>query len=694
MSLRVLHIGKFYPPDRGGMELYLHDLVNTQRAQGIDAAAVVHGDPLPGDPPWLTRVPVQLRMLYAPIALGFRPALARLIDRFRPDVLHLHLPNTSAFWVLTMPQARALPWVVHWHSDVVLSQLRWSLAAAYSVYRPFEQALLDGAECVIATSEPYLQASAALRRWRHKCVVVPLGIATALLPDPAACAQAAAGRRAADGTAWHAHTSLRLLSIGRLTYYKGFETLIEAVQALPDDVELLIAGDGELDAALQTLIRDRTPHDQRPRVRLLGSVSEAEKHALLAGCDIFCLASRERTEAFGMVILEAMHHARACLVTDLPGSGMPWLVAQAGCGLQVPIEDVVGWTSAIARLRFDPALRQRLGAAGQAALGRLFDIHASAAAIERRYRGLAPAAPTGARAAETARNRSRLLIALVTHNDAAAIDALIAGAARVPDADLLMIDQRSTDGCTQAAERAGAVVLRPLLALTRWGATQTALRWALAHGYAGVVTVDSRRADWLPQVGLLTARRDVADLVIGADVAGASARRRLAWRWFRRLAGFDWRDPTSGFRYYGARAIALLAARDATLLDDADVGALLLARRAGLRIEEVMLPAGLQTSPAARAGEAAGMAGRSTATGRTDAHAPMSTATAKATSGSGSGLDLADPSSVLSTHGLHGLGRRIGAWWSTGRYLATTTLLCVAHHRRPARSQRPLAPRG
>ena len=667
----MLHVGKFFPPDRGGMELYLHDLVNTQRAQGIDAAAVVHGDPAPGDPPWLTRVPVQVQVLYAPIALGFRPALARLIDELRPDLLHLHLPNTSAFWVLTMPQARALPWIVHWHSDVVLSQLRWSLAAAYSVYRPFEQALLDGAECVIATSEPYLQASHALKRWRHKCMVVPLGIATAALPDPAACAASATALRATDAAPWHPQTKLRLLSIGRLTYYKGFETLIEAVQALPDDVELLIAGDGELDAVLQTLIRDRTLAEQRPRVRLLGSVSEADKHALLAGCDIFCLASRERTEAFGMVILEAMHHARACLVTDLPGSGMPWLVAQAGCGLQVPIEDVAGWTSAIARLRFDPALRERLGTAGQAALGRLFDIHASAAAIERRYRWLAPAAPAAAQAEQTARNRGRLLIALVTHNDAAAIGPLIAGAAQVPAADLLVIDQRSTDGCAQAAERAGATVLRPLLALTRWGAMQTALRWALAQGYSGVATIDSGRADWLPQVGLLAARGDTADIVIGADEAAASARRRLAWRWFRRLGGFDWRDPTSGFRYYGARAIALLAARDATLLDDADVGALLLARQAGLRIAEVALP----TRPELRETK--------------EAESTTSPPVRAPAMGSAASVAI-DSFTARSTPNARGFGQRMRSWWATGRYLATTTLLCLAHHRRPSR---PLARR-
>ncbi len=641
MSLRVLHVGKFFPPDRGGMELYLHDLVQTQRAQGIDAAAVVHGNALEDDPPWLTRVPVQVQLLYAPIALGFRRALARRIDEFRPDLLHLHLPNTSAFWVLTMPQARALPWVVHWHADVVLSQLRWSLAAAYSVYRPFEQALLDGAECVIATSEPYLQASKPLQRWRHKCTVVPLGVATPEFPDAAACAAAAAAH-----PHWQPQTRLKLLSIGRLTYYKGFETLIEAVQALPEDVELLIAGDGELQTSLQALIRHGAAAGARPRVRLLGSVSEADKHELLAGCDVFCLASRERTEAFGMVLLEAMHHARACLVTDLPGSGMPWVVSQAGCGLQVPIEDVASWTSAIARLQFDPALRRRLGEAGRSALGRLFDVTMSARAIERRYRWLAPAAPAALLAAP---GDGRLLIALVTRNDAATIAGLVDGARRqLPQADLLVVDQRSTDGCAQRAEALGAVVLRPLLALSRWNAIQTALRWALAHGHAGVVTIDCDRADWLPHVGRLVRQGAAADLVIGADVAGASARRRLAWRWFRRLAGFDWRDPTSGFRWYGPRAIQLLAARDATLLDDADVGALLLARQAGLHIEEIALPAA--TPPAAEPG-------------------------------------TPQPAGVGAA-GLEGRRRR-RSWWATARYLATTTLLCIAHHRRCGR----LAPR-
>ena len=66
-----------------------------------------------------------------------------------------------------------------------------------------------------------------------------------------------------------------------------------------------------------------------------------------------------------------------------------------------------------------------------------------------------------------------------------------------------------------------------------------------------------------------------------------SALRQIAWRYFRFLTGFRLEDLTSGFRYYNARACRLLAGPEATLLDYQDVGVLLLLSHAPLRIVEI-----------------------------------------------------------------------------------------------------------
>ena len=568
MALRILHIGKFYPPHRGGMEVFLADLITAQQAQGTEAAALVHGTPLEQDPDWLARVPVQFHVIYAPIAIGFRAAMARAIARFEPDVLHLHMPNNSVFWALTLPEARDIPWVVHWHSDVVVSNIRATVALAYRLYRPFEQAVLGRAERIIATSPPYLEASQPLQPWRSKCAVVPLGLNTDSL----------VANTAPTPLPWQDNT-LRLLTIGRLTYYKGVETLIEAVAGLPG-VELLVVGEGELRPALESLIRVHTPAGHKPNARLLGSVTEAEKNALLQSCDVFCLASRERTEAFGMVLLEAMAHARPCIVSDLPGSGMPWVVADAGAGLQVATEDIPGWQNAIRQLQAQPALRTQCGRAGQQALHARFSISACARALSTQYALAAPEA--GAAAPD-----KDVLIVIPARNEAGTIRTVLQQLQAAGWHDVLVINDHSSDDTGAIARAAGARVLNPVLPMGAWGAMQTGIRYGMAHGFAAVITMDADGQHEVGEIPALLQARHQADLVIGAFPERASRVRQLAWHWFRQLAGFDLRDLTSGFRLYNRQAMNILAAREATLLDYQDLGALLMVRRAGLHITEV-----------------------------------------------------------------------------------------------------------
>lgn len=383
--MRVLHVGKYYPPFAGGMEYFLADLLPALQARGVAPAALVHDEPpsrggqrpAPSDSPPIYRAPCHGHLLYAPISPEFPFWLARAIREFRPDLLHLHLPNTSAFWALALPAARRLPWVVQWQSDVVASTIDRRLALAYRLYRPLEQRLLATSKAVIAASPPYLDASAALKFWRDRCHVIPLGLDPGRLPDPgpAALARAAA--------LW-GETDFRVLAIGRLTYYKGHDVLIRAAADLSSS-RALIVGTGDRRDRLAALIRSLALSD---RVSLPGFQPEADLNALLASCDALCLPSLERTEAFGLVLLEAMRFGKPVVVSDIPGSGAGWVVRQAGHGLLVPPGDPAALAQALRELQRDPVQRRALGQSGATALRERFGIGRVAAAIGDLYRRL------------------------------------------------------------------------------------------------------------------------------------------------------------------------------------------------------------------------------------------------------------------------------------------------------------------
>ena len=380
--MRVLHVGKYFPPFAGGMESFLADLLPALDACGVSGPALVHDErpgwrgtwpSCPQSPP-VYRAPTYGRLLYAPISPAFPRWLKRLIHEWRPDLLHLHLPNTSAFAALALPSARRLPWVIHWHSDVVASTLDPRLRLAYRFYRPFEQRLLSASRRVIVTSPPYLEFSPALAPWRGRCEVIPLGI------DPARIAEPESAVRARADALW-GRSGLRVLAIGRLTYYKGHEVLIRAASAF-SDCRVLIVGTGDLGAPLTELVRSL---GLESRVGLLGYQSDAMLNALLASCDLLCLPSIERTEAFGLVLLEAMRFGKAVVASDLPGSGMGWVVREAGHGLLTPPGDSGALAAALRRLSQDSDLKRQLGDAGKVALARGFGIDQVAKAIAGLY---------------------------------------------------------------------------------------------------------------------------------------------------------------------------------------------------------------------------------------------------------------------------------------------------------------------
>ncbi len=157
---------------------------------------------------------------------------------------------------------------------------------------------------------------------------------------------------------------------------------------------------------------------------------------------------------------------------------------------------------------------------------------------------------------------------------------------------VVVADDASSDATIVHAREAGAAVLPLAVRLGAWGATQTGIRYAHRHEYALAVTMDADGQHLGSSIQTLVAPilRGEADVVIGACTARGSRARQVAWRFFRFLTGLGVEDLTSGFRAYNHNALAVLATRDATLLDYQDIGVLNLIRAAGLKMAEVEVP--------------------------------------------------------------------------------------------------------
>jgi glycosyltransferase involved in cell wall biosynthesis len=371
--LRVLHLGKFHPPHPGGVERHMADLMQAQVSSGLDTAALVHASPR--DRTRLGRrdvggalvdtVACHGQLIFAPVSPAWPLHLHRLLRDFRPDVLHLHVPNTSVFWLLFSPPARRLPWVVHWHADVPDDSSHAALRLAYPPYRAFERAVLKRAARIVATSETYRAASKPLAPFAHKASVIPLGSPASMPPGTA--------------PAWPA-AGMKVLAVGRLSYYKGFDLLLQAMARVPE-ASLLLVGSGELEGELREEIGRL---GIAGRVRMAGNVDDATLQAAYEACDVFCLPSIDRAEAFGMVLLEAMRAGKPVIASDIPGSGVGSVVAHGETALLVPPRDVAALATALQAMAGAPGMRRDFGAAGRARWEREYRIDA----VNRRWASL------------------------------------------------------------------------------------------------------------------------------------------------------------------------------------------------------------------------------------------------------------------------------------------------------------------
>jgi rhamnosyl/mannosyltransferase len=254
------------------------------------------------------------------------------------DVVHYHFPWPFAD-ILHLLAAVDIPTVVTYHSDIVRQR------GLLRLYQPLMRRFLDRADCLVATSPNYMASSPLLRAYRKPMEVIPLGLDESSYAQPSASTQAVAEQR------YGRHF---FLFVGVLRYYKGLETLLEAVR--DTKLRVVIAGMGPQEARLKELARELS----LTNVQFAGHVSEELKAALFHLCRGVVFPSNARSEAFGITLLEGAMWSRPLICTDI-NTGTTFINRHGETGLVVPAGDPASLRRAMQNLYDDAALAERLG---------------------------------------------------------------------------------------------------------------------------------------------------------------------------------------------------------------------------------------------------------------------------------------------------------------------------------------------
>lgn len=370
----VLHVYRTYFPDPpGGLQEAIRQIALSTQAYGVDNTIfTLSPRPVPSVLARPEARIVRCRSWGAPAScdLGGIAAFSRFASLAREsDVVHYLFPWPFAD-LLHATVRPDCPAVLTYISDVV--RQRW-LGAAYA---PLMWRTLHSMRAIVANCPAYARTSPILSdpSIRDKVRVIPLGIDESSYPkDGDDGIFERIGVRADEPY---------FLFIGVLRYYKGVHFLIEAAKRLR--ARIVIVGTGPEGDRLRKQVGEAALGN----VVFAGQVSDVEKVALLKRCRALVLPSHLRSEAYGMVLVEAAMFGRPQVSCEI-GTGTSFINAHEETGLVVAPEDPVALANAMNTLLADEALADRMGAAARVRYERLFSGEALGMAYAALYRDVA-----------------------------------------------------------------------------------------------------------------------------------------------------------------------------------------------------------------------------------------------------------------------------------------------------------------
>jgi glycosyltransferase involved in cell wall biosynthesis len=354
--MRIVHLAKYHSPFYGGMESHVETLASKQAKLGADVSILcVNSFDRNSKLSQRTETEItfkedrlqtiKVRRLFSFLKIDFCPSLIFYILYFSKlpnTIFHVHTPNPTMLIALVLT-GKFNNLVVTHHSDVIKQRFIKYL------FRPIEHLIYSRSAIVLTTSENYQHGSKFLHLYQKKLGVLPLGLDLSIFANfpPSTLDRAQELRDRYGDIIW--------LAVGRLVYYKSFHIALAALQYVPG--KLLIVGTGSLKAKLQKLAHQLNVAD---RVIWVGETRESDLVAAYHAATALWFPSNVRSEAFGIVQVEAMASGCPVINCQIPGSGVPWVCRHEEEGLTVPVNDPHAFAMAAQRILIETGLRERL----------------------------------------------------------------------------------------------------------------------------------------------------------------------------------------------------------------------------------------------------------------------------------------------------------------------------------------------
>ena len=371
--MRVLHFFKTYYPDTtGGIEQVIFQLCQGGRAFDIESQVLtISQNPYPARVQvadhLVTRAKENLNLASTGLSM-------RVFGQFKEmaaeaDVVHFHFP-----WPLMdlvhFATAHGRPTVLSYHSDVVKQRTLLKL------YGPLMGRFLRSMDRIVVASPNYLSSSETLTAFSDKTVVIPYGLDEMAYP------------KISLEKIHHLRKSVPekfFLFVGVLRYYKGLDSLLNALEGI--DYPMVILGSGPEEQELKIQAQKL----QLRNVLFLGRLDDEEKVCLLQMCYALVFPSHLRSEAFGISLLEASMYGKPMISCEI-GTGTTYVNIHEKTGLAVPPGSPLALREAMSRLWNNHEEAQRFGVNARIRFQELFTADRMCASIAQVYNELMNAA--------------------------------------------------------------------------------------------------------------------------------------------------------------------------------------------------------------------------------------------------------------------------------------------------------------